>query len=333
MDFAFFRLPDGRAWVGQGPFQELESAPEAPCFYVNHFDLASASPWKVPSKLIEIHSIEDLDAFLPAAESTEVIWQRPVTEWFKMAFRRIRRDVLARKIQKMVPILTEQGARKAGNFANLIREIYQAPLGLWAYAWLQGNEGFLGATPELLFQLENEKLETMALAGTSKPNEAHAFELDCKEIEEHELVVDFIIETLSKLADVNREPREISAAAGLRHFRTLIHATLQGKASLNDLIQSLHPTPAVGALPRTPDTLERLAEYRRQMETPDYFGAPFGFQNEGKFQAVVAIRGISWKGDKVYLPSGCGIVAGSAFDHEWRELRLKRESVAHLLKI
>jgi menaquinone-specific isochorismate synthase len=46
---------------------------------------------------------------------------------------------------------------------------------------------------------------------------------------------------------------------------------------------------------------------------------------------VVSIRGISWLGAEAQLPSGCGIVGGSAFDHEWRELRLKRESVISML--
>jgi isochorismate synthase EntC len=48
---------------------------------------------------------------------------------------------------------------------------------------------------------------------------------------------------------------------------------------------------------------------------------------------VVAIRGICWQGDTISLPSGCGIVGGSAFDHEWRELRLKREAVLRLLAL
>jgi menaquinone-specific isochorismate synthase len=46
---------------------------------------------------------------------------------------------------------------------------------------------------------------------------------------------------------------------------------------------------------------------------------------------VVSIRGIAWQGHKGFLPSGCGIVGASAYDHEWRELRLKREAVMSML--
>ncbi len=46
---------------------------------------------------------------------------------------------------------------------------------------------------------------------------------------------------------------------------------------------------------------------------------------------IVAIRGISWIDQEVQLLSGCGIVGGRAFDHEWRELRLKRMCVVSML--
>ena len=70
-----------------------------------------------------------------------------------------------------------------------------------------------------------------------------------------------------------------------------------------------------------------------QLNAPAFFGSPFGFKTEETFHCVVAIRGLGWHGENVTLPSGCGIVGGSAFDHEWRELKLKRESVARLLGV
>ncbi len=80
--------------------------------------------------------------------------------------------------------------------------------------------------------------------------------------------------------------------------------------------------------------LEKLREYRQQLKVPGFFGAPFGFaEADGTTHIVVAIRGICWEGDQISLPSGCGIVGGSAFDHEWRELRLKREAVLRLLAL
>jgi menaquinone-specific isochorismate synthase len=125
----------------------------------------------------------------------------------------------------------------------------------------------------------------------------------------------------------------VSEAAGLTHFRTRLSVALAAPADLNALVRRLHPTPAVGVLPRDEASLARLMDYRKQLGAPAFFGAPFGLKVGDTFHCVVAIRGIGWNGREVLLPSGCGIVGGSAFDHEWRELRLKRESVATLLGV
>jgi menaquinone-specific isochorismate synthase len=89
----------------------------------------------------------------------------------------------------------------------------------------------------------------------------------------------------------------------------------------------------VGCLPRTEAWLATLREYRGLLRVPGFFGAPFGLSVAQSQHFVVAIRGLSWQGSEVRLPSGCGIVGGSAFDHEWRELRLKREAVGRLLGV
>ena len=51
----------------------------------------------------------------------------------------------------------------------------------------------------------------------------------------------------------------------------------------------------------------------------------------GHMHAVVAIRGVSWSGNEVSLATGCGIVAGSELEREWRELALKRHWVRQSL--
>jgi len=331
MDLAYFRLPDGRAWMGEGPFAEAAEPPQGSAFFQNDFTLSDPKPWKIPARLV---ALEDtgLDAYVNGASTPRITWQKPPTEWFEMAFRRIRKDVLADRLRKMVPVLTEEGILESGALETLLKRVAEAPQGLWGYARIQDEEGFIGATPELLLQTKGNLLETMALAGTANPN-VRDFETDTKEIEEHEIVANFLNDTLSPLGETVRSSRHVSEAAGLTHFRTDFKVTLQQSPDLNALVRKLHPTPAVGCLPREPEFMQKLLEYRRLLKAPDFFGAPFGLKLEGDFHAVVGIRGIAWQGETVQLPSGCGIVGASAYDHEWRELRLKREAVAHLLGI
>lgn len=251
-----------------------------------------------------------------------------------MAFRRIRREVLAKRLVKMVPVLTERGTIVSGDPICLLDRIMNAPSNTWGYARIEGNQGFLGATPELLFRSKDHQVETMALAGTAKPGAHEAFLQDVKEIDEHEIVVRYLQDQLSPLGEVNREPRDLCHTSKLLHFQSNLTVKLSAEADPDTLVRELHPTPAVGCLPREDTWLQRLKEYRTQLRVPNFFGAPFGFVEPGDSHLchmVVSIRGISWLGAEAQLPSGCGIVGGSAFDHEWRELRLKRESVISML--
>lgn len=328
MDFAFFRLPDGRAWIGEGPFESLaQPDTKGACFYINDFDLTDHLPWKKPAQLHEVTSETIKTWTRDDAGSMRVQWEKPATEWFKMAFRRIRREVLAGRLAKMVPVLVESGNLIEGRPESLLHRVMNAPSNVWGYAHVSGARGFLGATPELLFRMSGNEVETMALAGTAKPGDQKDFLSDVKEIEEHELVVSFLDERLSTIGKVKRDPRAVLETSGLVHFKTHLRAALQSPVTVGDLISLLHPTPAVGCLPRQDEWLAKLREYRTLLKAPGFFGAPFGFSLDGEHHLVVAIRGIGWDENKVVLPSGCGIVGGSAFDHEWRELRLKREAV------
>jgi menaquinone-specific isochorismate synthase len=337
-DLALFRLPDGRAWLGAGPFEELAAPPpDGGCFYVNDFDLSDPLPWKRPARLLEVNA-EGLAAAAGwnGAQPPHITWAKPVTEWFKMAFRRIRREVLGRRLEKMVPVLTERGEIVTGHPVRLLDRVLAAPANTWGYAYVTADSGFLGATPELLLRSQGTLVETMALAGTAKPGLQSDFLSDVKEIEEHEIVVRYLEQQLATLGTPRREPRSTCEASGLVHFKTPLSVELQQPLPPDELIRHLHPTPAVGCLPRDETWLARLREYRQQLQVPGFFGAPFGFIEPGTdsvCHVVVAIRGLGWKGREAQLPSGCGIVSGSAFDHEWRELRLKREAVLNLLGV
>ena len=335
-EFTLFRLPDGRAWLGEGPFTALAAAPATGgAFYINDFDLSDPKPWKVPTKLHTITADSLAQKIhLNGAQTPQINWAKPATEWFKMAFRRIRREVLAKRIEKMVPVLTESGTLTSGDPRRLLEAIMKAPTNMWGYAHVKESGGFLGATPELLFQVHGQDLETMALAGTAKPGNQDAFITDVKEIEEHEIVVRYLTEQLQTMGAVSRQQRTLCQTSGLVHFQSRLNVKLHVAADPAQLVPLLHPTPAVGCLPRNDASIARLREYRQQLKVPGFFGAPFGFaEADGTTHVIVAIRGICWDGDNISLPSGCGIVGGSAFDHEWRELRLKREAVLRLLAL
>jgi menaquinone-specific isochorismate synthase len=198
---------------------------------------------------------------------------------------------------------------------------------LHAYGWIAGERGFAGATPELLISLRGGVLETMALAGTARAEDREVFKVDEKEIREHEYVTQALIAKLSDAGVVRRGSRDVLNLGAIVHFVTRIQVELTRERSADEWLALLHPTPALGPHPRTVDSLEMLREWRERLEAPEEFGAPFGVVDDGRFDAVVAIRGLWWQGARVFLPSGCGVIEASRLVNEWRELRLKREAV------
>ncbi len=333
IDFAFLRLDSGQFLCGKGPFEALASAEDAEVvFYHNDFLLSDARPWKKPSEWFLASDPRELLMSNGATPFPAVEWEGLTDQ----AFRRIYEDVQSRischELEKSVPVLTERGRVRSGDPAALLRAVGALPEPFWAYGYRFGESGAVGATPERLFSLQDGVLETMALAGTASKHEETEFVSDDKEIREHEFVADYLAGRLGELGAVKRSERQVLDLGSIVHFVTRLQVKLTEAApSLDDMIALLHPTPALGAYPRGEGALSQLMEYREALEAPKCFGAPFGVKSVVGFQSVVSIRNLSWRGSDVYLPSGCGLIRGSRFENEWRELSLKRNSVKALL--
>jgi len=167
----------------------------------------------------------------------------------------------------------------------------------------------------------------MALAGTARADEREVLAVDEKEIREHEFVAQALVSKLGGLGRLVRGAREVMDLGPIVHFHTPIEVELERDEAINGLIRRLHPTPALGPLPRTDETMARLLAWRERLGAPAEFGAPFGAVVDGEFRGLVAIRGVWWRGGDLRLPAGCGVIEASRLVNEWRELRLKREAV------
>ncbi len=335
-DFAFIKLAPNRYLCGTGPFASSSKLPEGggSAFYRNDFELSDPEPWKIPEQVFET---ADLRLLLPDNGATalpEIAWSGLGDADVRGIFEEILDHIREGGLTKSVPVLTERGILHRGEPAALVKAIIGAPDSLSGYGYREGNTGMIGATPEQLFSVKDGVLETMALAGTAPRHEVADFPNDPKEIREHELVAEYLEELLSPLGDIERDERTLLDLGSIVHFITRIRVKLrEGDHDLTELVKQLHPTPALGACPRGEGALNQLLEYRKKLQVPEDFGAPFGAFHDGAFQALVAIRNVSWNGRDVFLPSGVGLVEGSRFDREWRELALKRNSVKSLLGV
>ena len=170
----------------------------------------------------------------------------------------------------------------------------------------------------------------MALAATAPPGQAARLMHNPKEQAEHGIVVEEVSAALAPLGVVEQEATEVLALPHLAHLRTTIHLKAAASLTLGQLVEALHPTPALGGSPRD----AAVAWLRAQDHGVDRgrFGAPFGHASgHGPGCCVVAIRSVEWAGSTVRIGTGAGVVADSRFADEWKELDCKRESVKRTL--
>ena len=324
-EMAFLKAGDGLYVVGMGPFEELATEPESgTAFYRNDFTLSDPRPWKVPAEVVEVKSLKEL-----GCNPTPMManWQEMEPEGFAGVFAEINEMINRGVIEKSVPVATECGQMVGGQGGDVLGNMLRLGAPFYTYGWVDGDCGVCGGSPELLFELDDRQLNTMALAGTAKADERDVFAYDAKEIREHEFVAQTLVAKLSDIGSVIRGDRAIMDLGQLVHFHTSIEVDLFDTRKIDDLIRRLHPTPALGPLPRTEETLKMLAEWRGRLGCPLHFGAPFGLLSNGTFRSIVAIRSVHWDGDQLSIPSGCGVIEASRLVNEWRELRLKREAV------
>ncbi|SEQ25598.1 isochorismate synthase [Natrinema salaciae] len=198
---------------------------------------------------------------------------------------------------------------------------------------------FFGAPPERLVSKRGPRLETEALAGSVPRGETPAedeeyverMRANAKFQHEHGLVVDAIREQLGPFArELVISEQTIRRLATIQHLQTPIEATLEGDRHVLELVEALHPTPAVGGVPPG-----AAWETIRDTETFDrgWYAAPIGwFDAAGDGEFAVAIRsGIAADGT-VTLFAGNGIVADSDPDDEWDEVQLKYRPILDELR-
>jgi len=324
---AWLARRDGSVVIGRGPFEAVAAMPtSATAFYVGDFASREARPWKIPAEVEVIGSSEfaerHADVVMPQCQ-----WQALDAAPFAAVFQEVMAAIHGGLFEKTVPVVTETGCCEHPPGPAIMAAMARQTAPLYSFGWSQGFAGFAGATPELLISLDELRLETMALAGTARRDDRDVFAVDEKEIREHEYVAQSLVAKLTDLGYLQRCPRNILDLGSIVHFLTSIQLDLHQALSPETLVKRLHPTPALGPLPRTAETLAMLLEWRTRLGCPSEFGAPFGIWHNGRFDAVVAIRCLWWDGCQLTLPAGCGVIEASRLVNEWRELRLKREAV------
>lgn len=194
----------------------------------------------------------------------------------------------------------------------------------------------VGASPELLLSRRGKKVVSVPLAGSiprsarSDEDQQRAANLlrSAKDLHEHRLVVEYVLDTLAPLTRSLSHEREpvVNATPTMWHLSTRIAGELRDPdfSSLR-VAAALHPTPAVCGLPTS-----TARAWIRESEPVDrgYFTGALGYtRTNGDGDWIVAIRCAEIAGAHVRAFAGAGIVRGSEPERELNETTAKMATV------
>lgn len=246
--------------------------------------------------------------------------------------RRLEKLVLANAVDVVSPLPFQWG-----HSLHNLRQVYPD-----CYVFSVGNgngQSFIGASPERLLSIQNQRLVTDALAGSAPRGRsrdqdtalAKSLLKSDKERREHQLVVDFITQRLAQFGlnvHLAQEPA-LLRLSNIQHLHTPIRATLPATLHPLELLAELHPTPAVAGLPRdiACEQIQRYEGFSRSL-----YAAPLGWVDAlGNAEFIVGIRSALLNGHYARLYAGAGIVAGSDPRREMAEVQLKLQALLRAL--
>lgn len=205
---------------------------------------------------------------------------------------------------------------------------------------------WLVATPEILVSGHDCHMQTMALAGTMRLSgrelgfdvEGSTFGSDeihwsTKNIQEQRYVETYITECIERYTDRFSVDGPYTARAGdLVHLRSDIRFTLADTAHMGNLLNALHPTPAVCGIPKeaTRDFITR----NESMPRGYYSGFSGPIDPNGDTNLFVTLRcmRIAETGNEYTLYAGGGLLKGSTEQSEWDETEAKMNTMRQTFK-
>ncbi|WP_338151915.1 isochorismate synthase [Mesobacillus campisalis] len=199
------------------------------------------------------------------------------------------------------------------------------------FAFEANGDCFIGASPERLVKKEGEKVFSACVAGSiprgKTPEEDRQLGKvlleDQKNLIEHQYVVEMIKEAMQETCDrvVLPDGPKLMKMKYIQHLYTPVTGENRAGTSILDLVDRLHPTPALGGLPK-----EKAVEKIREIEILDrgLYASPIGWLDHlGNGEFAVAIRSALIQASEASLFAGCGIVADSDAESEYTETSIK----------
>lgn len=354
LSFALYRLPwtDECYFVLQqsGDVEQLADIRElnkkkgfvmAPFLQSDHHPLIVIRPditaydWDEISEAIS--SLECADALLTCKNQTEklspFVSEETDKERYTQAFERFITPLQKKHFQKLV--LSRSSTKHINDdfspLAAFVRACNNYPRMMIYLCHTPVSGTWVGSTPEILLSGHGKEWHTVALAGTMPmQNEVMPMDWDKKNQDEQGYVADYIRRIIKKFGNKMNEKGPYTARAGqLVHLKTDFYFLLKNTDNIGNLLQELHPTPAVCGLPKE-DAFRFILE-NEGYDRSYYSGFIGWLDTEGHTDLYVNLRCMEIKPDETTLYAGGGILASSEIESEWTETGDKMNTMKSIL--
>ena len=224
-------------------------------------------------------------------------------------------------------------------FYKSLRQINPSP---YVFYLKFDKRQIVGASPEMLVRVDNRKVVTFPIAGTTsvttnpQENLRLGKELlkDKKECAEHVMLVDLArndVGRISKYGSVTvPEFMQVHQFSHVQHIVSQVMGDLKDGLESFDALKAVFPAGTVSGAPkvRAMEIIEELESSRRG----PYAGAVGYFSCNGNADFAITIRTLFSEGNQAYIQVGAGIVADSVPEKEWFETDHKAKALMKALE-
>ncbi len=206
-----------------------------------------------------------------------------------------------------------------------------------------GGTTVVGASPEVLVRLEDDRVEVRPIAGTRRRGQNEEEDLalekellaDEKERAEHIMLVDLGRNDIGRVCEKGTvrvtEQMTIERYSHVMHIVSNVVGRLDAGRDAYDVLKATFPAGTVSGAPkvRAMEIIDEMEPVRRG----PYAGAVGYFGFDGNMDTCIAIRTLYARDGKLYLQVGAGIVADSKPDFEYEETLNKARGTLRALEL
>lgn len=257
-------------------------------------------------------------------------------EAFKAAVEKSKRYIFDGDIMQVV-VSQRMSQPYAASPLSLYRALRTLNPSPYMFYYDMGDHHVVGASPEILVQLEADTVTVRPIAGTRprgktrEEDEALATDLlnDPKELAEHLMLMDLGRNDVGRVAETGTvlvsEKMVIERYSHVMHIVSNVEGRRKPGVSAMDVLRATFPAGTLSGAPkvRAMEIIDELEPTKRGI----YGGAVGYLGYNGDMDLAIAIRTAVIKDGTLFVQAGAGVVADSVPQSEWEETRNKARAV------